>query len=213
MRDAISRVLAEIRENLGTVAEERPVDHVETRRMAQRIERLTPWRGYVAEEDYARILRDRLDTKAHRVVAAFIAARDSNPQARFLWLAGSRGTGKTVAALWGLVEVGGRYATAEDVRRAYSQEHDEARALRPRLTECALLIVDDIGTARDEHSEERALFELLNSRQGGQRQTILTGNLSRAAVSQRFGGRVLDRVFHSGRVIDCGTVSLRRGAS
>lgn len=211
MRDAIAKLMTEIQANLGSIVEEKPVDYEANRRMAERVERLNPWRGFVTDEDYPRILGDRLDSKASKVVRSFVEARDTNPAARFLWLAGARGTGKTVAALWGLVEIGGRYVTSEELRRAYGQEHDEARYLRPRLTECRLLIVDDIGTAKDESAEERALFELLNSRQGGRRQTILTGNLSRSAISARFCGRVLDRVFHSGRVIDCGTQSLRRG--
>jgi DNA replication protein DnaC len=207
----IASVIGEIQANLGAIPGTSSGDYEAVRRNAQRVERLTPFRGFVTDEDFRRIVRGELDSRAFAAVKRFVAAKDTNPRARFLWLTGSLGAGKTVAALWALAEVGGRYATSEEARRAYGQEHDEARSLRPRLVDCGLLIVDDVGTAREEAGEERALFELLNARQGGGRQTILTGNLSRADVSERFGGRVLARVFHSGAVVDCGSRSLRRG--
>lgn len=206
----VSAILAELRANLGALRRDGGVDVEANRRMAQRYDRLAPWRGFVTDEDFARIADDKLDSRASIAVRRFVAARDTNPRARFLWLAGPRGTGKTVAALWAVCEDYGRYVTAEELRRAYGQEHDEARGLRPRLVEARLLIIDDIGTSKDGAGEERALFELLNARQGGGRQTILTGNLSRAEVSTKFCGRVLDRVFHSGAVVDCGTTNLRR---
>ncbi len=206
--ERLGAVIADIQANLERIAPEQRLASFSAD--AERLERLAPFRGVVTDDDFRRIIRDELDTKAAKTVRAFTAARDTNPRARFLWLTGSLGVGKTVAALWAIAEVGGRYATSEEVRRAYAQEHDEARYLRPRLVDCRLLVVDDVGTAKDESGEERALFELLNARQGGRRQTILTGNLSRAEVSQRFRGRVMDRVFHSGAVVDCGNRGLRR---
>lgn len=213
---AIRELVAETVSSLRMVVSEEAVmadlARQDAERQAQRrAEFIAPWRSLVTNEDFRRIVRNEPDTKAARAVRAFVSAA-SNPRARFLWLTGARGVGKTVAALWAISEVGGLCASAEEVRRAYSQEHAEAQALRPRLERCGLLVVDDVGTAKDEADEERALFELLNRRQGG-RQTILTGNLSRSEVSRRFAGRVLDRIFHSGRVVDCGSKSLRRGAA
>ncbi len=212
---SIQEVVAEVAASLRLVASENVVRANLARQEAERqahrrAELIEPWRSFVTDEDFRRIVRNEPDTKAARAVRAFVSAA-SNPRARFLWLTGARGVGKTVAALWAISEVGGLCASAEEVRRAYLQEHAEAQELRPRLERCGLLVVDDVGTAKDEADEERALFELLNRRQGA-RQTILTGNLSRSDVSRRFGGRVLDRVFHSGRVVDCGAKSLRRGA-
>jgi DNA replication protein DnaC len=209
--DPIGAIVRDVEESLRKVVSEDEVRaNVAERTRAQRAERLDRYRHAITDDDFGRVIRGELDTLAFSWTERFLAAHQT-PRARFLWLTGAVGVGKTVAALWAIAERGGRYVMADDARRAFGQEHDEARALRPRLIDCGLLVVDDVGTARDASEEERALFELLNARQGGRRQTILTGNLSRAEVSERFGGRVISRVFHSGAVVDCGRKNLRRG--
>jgi DNA replication protein DnaC len=174
----------------------------------RRAERIVAHAKLVTSEDFRRIVRDDLaETPALGWVKRFLAS--SSPRARFLWLAGTTGVGKTVACLWALAGRPGRLVTADQVRRAYGQEHDEARAIRNYVEDCGLLVIDDVGTARDE-SEGRALFELVNARQGGRRKTLITGNLDRATIASRYDQRLLARVQHSGGIVDCGSNDLRR---
>ena len=210
----IAEILREARENLAKVASEETVQKMICEREREiRAERIRPHRRLVTDEDFRRIVRGELDTRAAEIVTKFLAAPESNPRARVLWLAGSVGVGKTVAAIGAIADVGGRVASADQVRRAYGQEHDEARELRVHLEDCGLLVVDDVGTARSADEEKRALYELVNARQGGRRRTILTGNLDAHEIAARYDERLLSRVRHVGAIVDCGKKSLRRGAA
>jgi DNA replication protein DnaC len=176
-----------------------------------RAARIAPYRRFITAEDYRRIVRDELDKPPGEVVRRFVAARDDRKKtrARVLWLAGTTGVGKTVAALSAIAAYGGTAVTADDVRRAYGQEHGEARELQYLLERAGLLVVDDVGTARDVSEEKRAILALVNARQGAPLQTILTGNLSVKAVRE-YDARLVSRLEHIGMIFDCGTKSLRR---
>lgn len=214
LSSALAAVLDEARASLESIASEDEVrEEIARRDRAVRADRIWPHRRMVTDADFRRIVRDELDTPAAGIVKRFLEAPLSNPRSRLLWLAGGVGVGKTVAALSAIAAGGGRIASADQVRRAYGQEHDDARSLRIHLEECGLLVVDDVGTARDAEGERRALYELVNARQGGGRKTILTGNLGKPEIESRYDSRLLSRVAHIGAIVDCGTVSLRGGRS
>lgn len=213
--DDLAAVLEEAREALSRVAPDDVVRKMlDEHAMDLRADRIRAYRTRVTDEDFRRIVRDEVDTKAAEITRRFLEAAARNARARVLWLAGSVGVGKTVAALWALSQRDGLLVSADELRRAYGQEHDEARGLRARIEATALLVVDDVGTARARDGEEgRALYEAINARLGGRRQTIVTGNLDAAEIRGRYDERLLSRVRHVGAIFDCGAKSLRRGAA
>lgn len=165
--------------------------------------------GAITDDDIERLVHDKVDTFAARVVKAFLLATKApstpeKPATRYCWLAGPTGYGKTVAACWAIAEERGRYMTAEQLRRAFCQETKEAAELREYATRCHLLVVDDIGTERNaaEIADSRtAMFQLVNARQGKGRITILTGNLSEETIRKHYDTRTIERIEHQGKIV------------
>ncbi|MEM7515323.1 MAG: hypothetical protein AAF368_00165 [Planctomycetota bacterium] len=178
----------------------------------QRAERLRRYRHVISSEDAERIVRRKLDSQAWGHVVDFMK-RWRKGRARFLWLCGLKGRGKTVACMGALAEIGGVYITAEDARRAFAQETDEARELRFKLRGSQLVILDDAGTERDALQAKHAVYQTVNQRQGRGMATLLTSNISIADVYRtngRYDERAIARVEHQGAIIEVGGEDLRR---
>lgn len=142
---------------------------------------------------------------------------------RFVLLTGGRdsgrsvGTGKTTAAAYALVAMGGGIyiESAELATLAGSRRWEDRERMRlAREAEC--LVVDEIGVeagAAARTARDAALFDVINRRQSKPKITVLITNLSTAALVKQLDERVRSRMRSSMVVVDCtGDDMRRRGA-
>jgi DNA replication protein DnaC len=176
----------------------------------------------IPDRAIATITGDLDETDALRAVRAFLATNDS-----FLVLAGRPGTGKTVAAARGLLEVppehvgivndpfvsrDGAPTTIQRPRTVrFTDAHELAQAsnfdgdLWGQLRRVHLLVIDDTGRELLDNTG-RALGNLVNllcRRHDDAKRTICTTNLEAQAWIKRYcshdGGRLLDRMLEQER--------------
>ena len=120
-----------------------------------------------------------------------------------LLLVGGVGTGKTHLAIAigkELVENkhSARYANLADVIRAVrsswnSSEYDEADVYNTSSS-FELLILDEVGVQAGTDNERNIIFEVINTRYGGNKPTILISNLPEREMMVFVGERVIDRI-------------------
>lgn len=171
-------------------------------------------RGSIADEDFRSACAGTLkDTHALRSVVRWVNARSgsSTRPLSTLVLVGLTGRGKTVAGAWLLAKLGGRYVTAEALRRAVIGTHwRDAETLRDLLnTRC--VVVDDAGGEHEANGAKAAMFEFLNRRVGHSRAwTLVTANLTAAEFAERYGERTVRRIEHLGAIVEVSGDDLRR---
>ena len=129
------------------------------------------------------------ETEAVRAVRSWLNAV---PQKSSLVLCGGKGTGKSSAAAWGLIQNGaGLFCYAGELA---TMARD--RADRQRLALAPLLVVDDLG---EDYSDEKGWLAsfvdtLMTRRHDNDRLTVITTNLTRPQLSERYSQRVIDRL-------------------
>lgn len=116
---------------------------------------------------------------------------------KLLALVGDTGTGKTTAAAavaFSRLEVGPVVYVRERMLQRWQHFARYDRDWR-RAVECATLIVDELGTTaeRDRTIARDALLEVCDARSGGDRRTIVIGNLDVAAFEKYIDPRLLSR--------------------
>lgn len=165
----------------------------------------------VDDDARRRIIRDDLeDTTALVAVRAALAlARPT----RFLMLTGGKnpgksvGTGKTTAAAYALVTVGGGLyiESAELATIAGSRRWEDRERMRvAREVDC--LVVDELGveaSASARQARDAALFDIVNRRQSRPKITILITNMSDAAITKSLDERVRSRMRASFSMVGC----------
>ncbi|GAA0285877.1 hypothetical protein GCM10010302_25200 [Streptomyces polychromogenes] len=123
-------------------------------------------------------------------------------QGRSLLIVGTTGTGKThqaYGAVRSLVSAGVRLrwkaTTAADLYAELRPRpgHDGERELLD-LARCPLLIVDDLGAARNSEWTEEITMRLINRRYNEMLPTLLTTNLGMADLREHIGDRVASRL-------------------
>lgn len=130
-----------------------------------------------------------------------------------LVLFGGFGTGKTTAAAFQAHQMLGRNYSLQWVRAVAASKGQhfgvagEVSAYRARSA--GLLVVDDIGADHENAGWKGWLEDVLDSRWGNKKRTIITVNtLTLEEFSARMGARLGDRL-RTGRTFDCGTGSMR----
>lgn len=145
---------------------------------------------------------------------ALLAARDWLRTGKtWLVLAGDVGTGKTVAAVWALLERAAEGRTIAFRRAAHVARlsgFDAGAEELALLKRVGLLVLDDLGTECSTGWGQSILHELLDTRHEEKRGTIITSNLKRADARARLGDRLSDRVQSDGRVVWLEGTSQRR---
>lgn len=123
-------------------------------------------------------------------------------QGRSLLIVGTTGTGKThqaYGAIRSLLIAGVRLrwkaTTAADLYAELRPRpgHDGERELTD-LARCPLLIIDDLGAAKNSEWTEEITMRLINRRYNEMLPTIITTNLGMAALRQHIGDRVASRL-------------------
>ena len=128
-------------------------------------------------------------------------AADFTPQSGSLLLQGSTGIGKTHLALAIASQVvqagyGVIYGSAGPLFHRMEQEHFgkvEGDTLT-QLSECDLLVLDDLGMEFDTPFTRSCLYTLLNTRLLEGRPTIISTNLGSAALQSRYGDQIASRI-------------------
>lgn len=205
----LENVLADISERWVMSPSEERAYEVDRMRRERRLN-LSRMAEVITDADVERIVEDRVDTYASRIVRRFLVAAAKPDGARFCWLSGATGRGKTVAACLAIAIERGRYISAENVCLAYGAKTQQASDLRDHVRHCRLLVVDDVGTEKDHDAMKHALQQLVDARQGKGRLTILTGNASKDEVRAWLDPRTLERIEHQGGIVECKGENLRR---
>ena len=143
-------------------------------------------------------------------------------------LAGGTGTGKSTAAAWAALEVGGGsplFVRAHELEARGRYDKDLRRDLRA----ASMLVIDDLGVeVLDGKGVFRALLdEVIDMFYGDRKRVVMTTNLQEARTprpggviafddppqfTERYGRRLFSRLFEVGEWLPCGDEDLRREA-
>lgn len=168
--------------------------------------------GSITPEDLAAIVRDELvSTQPLRAVQRWIHTRSTGLRAfTTLVLVGERGLGKTVAGGWLLARLGGFYATAETLRHAFDQRFARERGPFQRALDTRCLVIDELGDEKDRETGDGMLYAIVNKRMGHSKAwTLITGNLSKFAMAERYDPRTVERIEHRGVIFPVEGPNLR----
>lgn len=148
-----------------------------------------------------------LPTPALDAVSRWLAAR----QRPVLVLTGGVGAGKTLAALWALTRVPGDLVPARELARRHDPWGEDRQAgVKPLDLRHRLLVLDDLGTEREDARFMPALEDVLDSRQSGVR-TLITTNIKPKDIRARYGDRFADRLREVATSVQVETQSMRGG--
>jgi hypothetical protein len=173
-------------------------------------------RGAITDEDWDWIVQDSIphETHALRSVRRWMAVRSgSDKPLTTLALVGLTGRGKTLAGAYIVSQLGGRYVTAEALRRLVVSTHWRESTALEQLLNARCVVVDDLGAELDAITAAAAVLHLVNRRSGsGRAWTLLTSNLPDAEFRERYGERTIRRIEHRGAIIEVTGDDLRRKA-
>ena len=82
----------------------------------------------------------------------------------------------------------------EDAKFMRTEDHEEARNEVKRLTQCDLLIMDDLGTEMTTAFTVSALYELVNTRLLANRKTIISSNLAIYELRNKYSEQIMSRL-------------------
>ncbi len=123
------------------------------------------------------------------------------PDAGSLLLQGATGTGKThlsLAIAKAVTEAGYGvvYGSVQPLlRRMESEYFGRAEGnTEEQLTACDLLVLDDLGMEMDSQFYRSCIYSLLNNRLLEGRPTVISTNLSFAALKERYGDQIASRI-------------------
>lgn len=171
--------------------------------------------GAITAEDRQAIISDQGLQRTHalRAVQRWYNVRSGSSKRpmSMLALVGLTGRGKTVAAAWLLARIGGRYVTADTMRRAFVSTHWRDAGKFDELVAQRCLVIDEAGCEIDGDTALAAMTELLNRRQGLDRGwTLVTANIVEEEFRQRYGERAMRRIEHQGAIVEVEGEDLRR---
>jgi DNA replication protein DnaC len=125
---------------------------------------------------------------------------------RSILLSSTPGTGKTFLASAVVNELIRQGMTAifvvvpdllNSFRASYNDENESEARLMHGLTECQLLVLDDLGAERHKGNDDWAtekLFSIINNRYNSMRATIFTTNCNLGGLKLKLGDRTFSRI-------------------
>lgn len=188
-------------------AEREDAEHVAALRRAEKLAAVLERSG-VGE----RSLSAALQAKRTEALEAAAQWLQGGKRQSWLVLAGTTGSGKTVAAAWALREAaaqGESVALCRASELARTSQFDAGAATLARLKRVGVLVLDDFGAEHLTAYGAGLLGEVLDARHEAQLRTIVTTNLSAADLKARVGDRVVDRWRQDGRVVVLAGKSMR----
>ncbi|MBQ3378491.1 MAG: ATP-binding protein [Clostridia bacterium] len=163
--------------------------------------------GEALSADYTPRENAELVLKACRVFV-----RDFSKSRQNLLFTGKNGLGKThlsSAIAHALIDdgfdvvyetAGVIFALMEDVR--FGRTSDEALYRTERLSQCDLLIIDDLGSEFTTPFVRAALFSIINGRLMNNKKMIISTNLSPNDISELYDERIYSRIMGSFTVLE-----------
>ncbi len=127
-----------------------------------------------------------------------------HPKSQSLFMIGNTGLGKThlsLAIARGVLEKGYSviYGSAQDLFRSIEKEHfgkeSESKDSLDTILSCDLLILDDLGAEFDSNYYASCLYNIVNSRIGAEKPTIVTTNLTAVQLQSKYSDRIVSRLF------------------
>lgn len=124
-----------------------------------------------------------------------------------LILCGKKGTAKTRMACELLKDLSKQgyevhYCCVQDffdnVQNSYENKDISTASIVKELTDCDLLVIDEIGKQKGSEFEQRQLFKVLNKRYNDVLPTVLISNLNIDAISNYIGEYAVDRLRENG---------------
>lgn len=127
-----------------------------------------------------------------------------------LVLCGGVGTGKTVAGAWALWTHGGDGVQSGRLPQRLDPWGDERDRYRP-LDQTGLVVLDDLGTeATGNMRWDTAFATFIDDRTATEAKTLITTNLRRQQIRERYGDRIAERINHVGTAVEIAGESMRR---
>jgi DNA replication protein DnaC len=158
--------------------------------------------GPLPEEDVERLVAGTCyRTEALDLVRQWYHQRPHIPDPFcFLVMFGEQGVGKTVSGFWLLGELGGRYVTAEQLRKRARGDTFRDRQWFEEMLKARVLVIDDAGTEMNADEARSVMFEVVHHRQGlPNAWTLLPTNISAEEFVERYDERTVARLRHLGR--------------
>lgn len=140
-------------------------------------------------------------TDAVRAVDEWLATKTP-----FLVLRGGVGTGKTVASAYAIARTFGAYVPARRLRSLVTRDTwdldggNRERGNYDPFEASSLVVLDDLGAEADDAVKfNDALLELVEWRQVPGKRLIITTNLTRDRIRERYDARFVDRLIESAK--------------
>lgn len=190
--DCVKRKAAEIM--LSGLSEEMPIE-------SSRFDNFNL--NYYKDEDGKNGNPRRRMTAILKVCREYVIGFDPKKSKNLLFM-GSAGLGKThltLAIVSGLIEKGfvPVYGSAENLFSKIEKEKfaGENRGAYESMTNCDLLVIDDLGAEMATSFTKSALYNLVNTRLLSGRPTIINTNLSMKEIEARYTPRISSRLIGS----------------
>lgn len=159
--------------------------------------------NYYKDEDGKNGNPRRRMTAIFKVCTEYVIGFDPKKSKNLLFM-GSAGLGKThltLAIVSGLIEKGFLpvYGSAENLFSKIEKEKftGENRGAYESMTNCDLLVIDDLGAEMATSFTKSALYNLVNTRLLSGRPTIINTNLSMKEIETRYTARISSRLIGS----------------
>lgn len=159
--------------------------------------------NYYKDEDGKNGNPRRRMTAILKVCREYVIGFDPKKSKNLLFM-GSAGLGKThltLAIVSGLIEKGFLpvYGSAENLFSKIEKEKftGENRGAYESMTNCDLLVIDDLGAEMATSFTKSALYNLVNTRLLSGRPTIINTNLSMKEIETRYTARISSRLIGS----------------
>ena len=89
----------------------------------------------------------------------------------------------------------------EDLKFKRNESTEKLKIKVEKLYSCDLLILDDLGSEFSTQYTTAALFDIINSRLISGKKTVINTNLSIEELKQKYGERVVSRLYGHFKVI------------
>lgn len=189
-----------------------------------RLESLWVKRG-APQAEVRMVMRDTLvETPALAFAKEWLVSMLREDARAILVMAGPKGVGKTVAAVYALIKAtpappsgfsawpesqSPKFRHASEVAELGVFGTEEDKKARGELKRCKTLVVDDLGAEYMTEQCKVLWDSLVNARYGSAGATILTTNLTHEQFALRYGERVFDRIRGRGEWYDIDGESMR----